>query len=200
MNPDTAIDEAVFFGDDEDWAIYGGDDEFGLSLFKRISRGVKKGVRKGLKFTKKVLDNPIVKAGVTGLSLVVPAAAPAVGMALYAGKIAKTANKIVRGTRSRNPRKRAAARRVVRNTRRRAKRGDKSSRRAWAILRRANRAGGRLRPRGRLRVTRRRSTMRRRPVSRRRVIRRPSRVKRRRSSLARPRYHVYSGGRFQRVS
>ena len=106
-------DQAELFGvDPADWSAWDPNDVVDeiSGFWKKLGRGIKKVSRA----VKKVAKNPLVKVAATGLAFVVPGAG-AIGMA---GKIASQANKLYDATKSKNPKKRAAARQVVKNTQR----------------------------------------------------------------------------------
>lgn len=133
------VDEAELFGvTADDWRVY---EEFGKKgFFKKISRAVKK-----------VAKNPLVRIAAGGLAFVVPPVGIA-GIALNAGAIASTANKIIKAGKGKDPKKRAAARQVAEKTKVLALQGDPAAKRAYSVLQASAARGGDLRAKPKVRA------------------------------------------------
>lgn len=136
----TQTQSELFGVDPRDWRIP--DDQFGVSFFKKLGRGVKKASRAAGKLAK----NPLVVTVATGLAFVVPPAGAAIAVGLKGAAIAGQANRIVGAAKSKNPKERAAAKTVVANTQALAKKGDVAAQRGLQALELSAKAGGALQP------------------------------------------------------
>jgi hypothetical protein len=152
----------------------------GVSIFKRIARGAKKGVKTAGKLAK----NPLVKAAAGGLAFVVPPVGIGLVAVTNAKAIAGVANNIVKGSKSKDPKKKAAATAVIKSTAALAAQGDVGAQRAVQALKLSHASGGNLKPKPPVRAVRPA------PTARGRVSA---------SASAKPKWHVYADGRVVRA-